>query len=149
MNKWQISKTDTSYRFLNRWTTSNLEQKNFCSYYRLVMFTALKGFGIAVGLPAMLFAALLEFHLFPVPKPIPFWEFIPFVVLGFYGFALWLMAILLAGVGFLAGMLWLVLQTWEYFEHKSSGKPSQPSVIVTWFKAKKNKFCPLIEITGE
>lgn len=149
MNTWKINKNDISYRFLNRWC--DWIPRDFCGYYRKVTLVALGLFALAFLIGNALMAPV--YYLFGVGL---FNDHITTIqeVLYVISFYEWIFAIALGGT-FLAYYVKDKVEDWKDSKaYDADGnyigrKEKNPSIIKMWYKAKKEKFCPLIEFEDD
>lgn len=166
MDTWKISKTGTTYRFLQRWSENGVPNNTtFCQYYSLLAINILKVFAFALTIPGLFTVALFLMGFLKVqPFTTEFWFYF---TIGLFGIAV---MCLLAGwmvVGFvwviymfgpyvlrffhkvLAIFLWAIVNVWIFVSEKMVKKSEKPSFIRTWLRSKKEKFCPIVEFTDE
>jgi hypothetical protein len=150
MDSWKITPKNTSYRFLNRWSKADLKHQTFCSYYRLVVLNILKVFMIGMILPSMVVAFALITGVILPERLNNFYGVTEFNI-AVYGFLCCMLCILgiFAGIFYSIGLgiTWLV--DWLAEKRQDNKKESNPNIVWTWIKTKKQKFCPFVEIIKE
>lgn len=175
METWKISKTGTTYRFLQRWDRYQVPANtSFCQYYRMLAFNILKVFCYALTIPGM-FVMVLIFtrQIRALPFGFEFWIYmslslfgiagtcfaIAWIILGImYGFYMLFSKIIIPiGSWIVVRIVWIAMNAssfvmfWvEHFlkKNETKSKPKQ-SFIRTWLQTKKDKLCPIVEFTEE
>lgn len=155
MSLWTISKSSASYRFIDRYS-DKYPPNNFCAYYRKLFWMALAWFGIAfaVACGPMLWLFLLTGVISwndAYVNTAPMANFYSGAVTLVYilGNCVNIVLLVVLFLFILMGISWLWdkgVKTTKFFV-SGNNQPSQPSFIATWYRAKKNKFCPIIEFT--
>lgn len=151
MNTWKINKNDISYRFLSRWC--NFIPQDFCGYYRKIALVVLGLFlgGFVVG------NALMGPVYYVLGVSFPNDHITSFASLMFFiSFLTWASAIVTGGIC-LYYYIKDMINDWREnndYLYDSEGnyigrKPKKQSIIKTWYKAYKGKFCPMIEFEDE
>lgn len=141
MKPFKINRNSWHYRlnksFLNEsehWMSRGWEpnHSNFCAYWRATMFRIIS----IIGLTAILVFLLAVLVVACVANPIAF--------VGTIVSLIFLIAIVV-GIGTLLAKLDARKIERSKKEEKKEKEPSNPSLFVQWYLAKKAKICPMVE----
>lgn len=136
MDKWQISKTDQSFEFINRYD-STYGIGDFCSWYRKVMIISamLLFLGVIGGLAGWFLLAPLWLGIFTLFG----WPLGEFMIP---------VSAIELSIGTIVGILYTIRAGWRALTGWADNRPvnSTPGIVRTYYKSFKGKFCPLIEI---
>lgn len=157
MNLWKIKSTDTSYRFLETWDWNSYLPSTFCAYYRHILFIASLLFGVGwcviVGLLTLILGPRGLDVLYLDMHSVWSWVWSISAGIGVFGLLVGLVLVVVMytmHIGDIAcnkiKLWWSARYTTDFIKDNNV---SNPSIIKTWYKAYKLKFCPMVEFVRD